>query len=216
MRRVGAVQNMLADSIAGTGMPIDSASFVFIISLAAVVNGLGIVRWLNGLTEYIRRGERLNVKSYHVFTLIAGFQFLLHVLFWWSLWSIRGTATINFLSYLYLLLGPVFLFVGTASLIPEPDSDHIDLRSHYFEVRPVYATVLILAWLWAIFLGPILRGGLAPTTPVFGIFLLVAVAQRATDNPTVHTAIAVLNWFVLIVFIALFQLQLGGFAHASG
>lgn len=197
-------------------MPIDSASFVFIISLAAVVNGLGIVRWLNGLSEYIRHRERLNVTPYHVFTLQAGFQFLLHVLFWWSLWSIRGTATINFLSYLYLLLGPVLLFVGTATLTPEPDGDHIDLRSHYFEVRPVYATVLILAWLWAVFLGPILRGGFAPTTPLFGIFLLAAIAQRATDNPIVHTAIIVLNWIVLIVFIAFFQLQLGGFAHASG
>jgi hypothetical protein len=197
-------------------MPIDSASFVFIISLAAVVNGLGIVRWLNGLTEYIRHRKRLSVQPFHVFTLMAGFQFMLHVLFWWSLWGIRGTATINFLSYLYLLLGPVLLFVGTATLTPEPEDDRIDLRTHYFDARPVYATVLILAWLWAVFLGPILRGSFAPTTPLFGVFLLVAIAQRLTDRPVVHTAVAVLNWIVLVVFIALFQLQLGGFASAPG
>lgn len=197
-------------------MPIDSASFVFIISLAAVVNGLGIVRWLNGLTEYIRHRKRLSVQPFHVFTLMAGFQFMLHVLFWWTLWGIRGTATINFLSYLYLLLGPVLLFVATATLTPEPEDDRIDLRAHYFDARPVYATVLILAWLWAVFLGPVLRGGFAPTTPLFGVFLLVAIAQRASDKPAVHTAIAVLNWSVLVVFIAFFQLQLGGFTNSAG
>jgi len=133
-------------------MQVDSASFVFIISLAAVVNGLGIVRWLTGFSEFVRRRPALQITHYWVFSLAAVFQFLLHVLFWWSLWSIRGSASINFLSYLYLLSGPILLFVGTAVLAPGPDGDNIDLRKHYFQVRTIYSTVLILAWLWAVFL----------------------------------------------------------------
>lgn len=113
-------------------MPVDSDSFVFIISLAAVINGLGIVRWLSGFTEYLRRMPSLRITHYWVFTLSACFQFLLHVLFWWSLWGIRGTATINFLSYLYLLTGPALLFVGSAMLAPDLADDEIDLRDHYF------------------------------------------------------------------------------------
>jgi hypothetical protein len=194
---------------------IDASSFVFIISLAAVVNGLGIVRWLNGLTEYFRLRDRLSVKFYSVFLALAGFQFLLHVLFWWSLWSIRGTTTINFLSYLYLLLGPVLLFVATATLSPEAEDNQIDLRAHYQKVRRVYATVLILAWLWAIFLGPVLRGFVAPTTPFFLAFLAIAVVQRIADHPVAQVAVALLNWSVLVVFIVLFHMQLGGFANAA-
>ena len=190
-------------------MPVDSASFVFIISLAAVVNGLGIVRWLTGFTEFVRRRSSLRVTPYPVFVLAAVFQFLLHVLFWWSLWNIRGSASVNFLSYLYLLAGPVLLFIGTAVLSPELDGDHIDLRKHYFEARGVYSTVLILAWLWALLLSPVLRDALAPGAAFFAAFMTVAVIQRLTANPTAHGVAAVLNWLLLVTFVGRYQLQLG-------
>lgn len=190
-------------------MQIDSASFVFIISLAAVVNGLGIVRWLTGFSEFVRHRSKLQITHYWVFSLAAVFQFLLHVLFWWSLWNIRGSATINFLSYLYLLSGPVLLFVGTAVLSPDVDSDNLDLRKHYFEARTIYSTVIILAWLWAIFLSPILRGTFAPTAAFYSAFMIVAVIQRLTANQTVHGVAAVLNWLLLGAFVGLYQSQLG-------
>jgi len=191
-------------------MPVDSASFVFIIALAGVVNGLGIVRWLTGFTEYLRRRSSLRVPLYWVFTLTACFQFLLHILFWWSLWGMRGTATINFLSYLYLLSGPILLFVATALLIPAIDGDEIDIRAHYFSIRSDYSTILILLWLWAIFLTPLLRGDYSPITPIFSIFLINAVVMRATANPTVHSVSTVLNWFLFAAVIGLHFLQLGG------
>ena len=193
-------------------MPVDSDSFVFVISLAAVVNGLGIVRWLSGLTEYLRRKPSLRIAHYWVFTLFASFQFLLHVLFWWSLWGIRGTATINFLSYLFLLAGPVLLFVGSAMLAPDLADDEIDLRDHYYEARTVYASVLILAWLWAIFLSPVLRGSFAPTLPTFALFLAVAVVQRFSGNPALQGVLAIANWLLLVVFVSIHALQLDGLA----
>lgn len=197
-------------------MPVDSASFVFIISLAAVVNGLGIVRWLTGFTEYLRRKPSLQVTHYWVFTLSACFQFMLHILFWWSLWSIRGSATINFLSFLYLLSGPVMLFVGSALLSPDLSKTEIDLKTHYFQARTTYSTILILLWLWVIFLSPILRGSFAPASPLFAAFLTVAVVRRATANPLVHRIAAALNWILLAVFIGLYQMQLGGALQVGG
>ena len=193
-------------------MPVDSDSFVFVISLAAVVNGLGIVRWLTGFTEYLRRRPSLRLTHYWVYTLAAGFQFMLHVLFWWSLWSIRGTATINFLSYLFLLSGPILLFVGSAMLAPDLSEDDIDLRDHYLQTRPVYASVLIMAWLWAILLSPVLRGSVAPTLPYFALFLTVAIGQRLTGNLAIQGVLAVANWLLFIAFIASYAMQLGGTA----
>ena len=191
-------------------MPIDASSFVFIISLAAVVNGLGIVRWLNAFAEYIRRRSTIEIRHYRVFTLLAVFQFLLHILFWWSLWNIRGTASVNFLSYLYLLSGPVLLFVGTAILSANLDSDGVDLREHYAGMRKPYATVLILTWVWAIFLSPVLRGSFIGTSVVFAAFLLIAVVQRLVDKPVVQTVVAVANWILIAFFVAAYQFRLGG------
>lgn len=191
-------------------MPVDAASFVFIIALAGVVNGLGIVRWLTGLTEYIRQRSSLDIQLYWVFALTACFQFFLHILFWWSLWSLRGTASINFLSFVYMLTGPILLFVGTALLMPNVDSDEIDLKEHYFATRSSYSNVLILLWLWAIFASPLLRGAFAPTAPIFAVFLANAVAMRATANPTVNSVSAIVNWILFTVIIGIYFLQLGG------
>lgn len=70
--------------------------------------------------------------------------------------------------------------------------------------------MLILAWLWGILLSPVLRGSFAPTLPTFALFLAVAVVQRLSGNPTLQGVLAIANWLLLIVFISIHALQLGG------
>jgi len=191
-------------------MPVDASSFVFIIALAGIVNGLGIVRWLTVFAEYLRLRSTVRVVHYWVFTLSAGLQFLLHILFWWSLWTLRGDATINFLSYLYVLSGPILLYLGTALLTPNVDGDKLDLRQHYFAARSVFSNVLFLLWLWALFVSPMLRGSFAPTAPVFIVFLANALVMRATTNATIQGISAIVNWVLFVALIAHYFLQLGG------
>lgn len=191
-------------------MTLDYAAFAFIITLAAVVNGLGIVRWLAGFAEYLRRRQRLQIQHYWVFSLFAGFQFLMHILLWWSLWSVRGASAFNFLTYLYLLTGPILLYLGTSLLAPNLDDKVIDLRAHYFGVQPLYFTILVFLWVWSILLWPVLQGGLAPTAPIFTLLLVTAVTLRVTRNPRVHGAIAVINWLLAAVFVAVYATELGG------
>lgn len=191
---------------------LDIRAFAYIISLAAVVNGLGIVRWLTVFSEYVRRKSSLEIQHHWQFTLLAGFQFMLHILMWWTLWGVRDSANFNFLTYMYLLTGPVLLFLGTSLLTPSFDSEKIDVRSHFFEVRSTYSTVLALNWLWAILAGPILRGFLAPTVPLLTLFLVTALVLRATENPRVHSIVVVVNWLLVAAFVALYGMQLGGVA----
>ena len=116
-------------------MEVDFRAFAFVVSLAAVVNGLGIVRWLAGFGEYLRRRQSLDLRHDWVFILFAGHQFLLHILLWWSLWGVRDASNFNFLIYLYMLAGPVLLYLGSSLLVPDVD-ETVDLRSHYFGARP--------------------------------------------------------------------------------
>lgn len=188
-------------------MPTDYQTFAFVITLAAVVNGLGIVRWLSGFAEYLRRRH---VTHYWVFSLSAGYQFLLHILFWWTLFSLHGAATINFLTFMYLLTGPILLFVGTAILLPDVDEDAIDLKEHFRATRPIYSTVLVLLWLWAIFSSPIMHGFFSPALPLLTAFLASALVLRISANPRIHSVVAIVNWLLLVSFIALYFMQLGG------
>jgi hypothetical protein len=188
----------------------DTASFTFIISLAAVVNGLGIVRWLTGSAEYLRRRQSLQVTHYWVFTLTASFQFFLHILLWWSLWGLRGNASLNFVTYLYVLTGPLLLYLGTFLLSMDINDDRIDLRDHYTNVRPSYATTFILLCIWMILSGPIIFGFFPPNTLLKLAFLVLGVALRVSANSKVHGAVAVLNWLTLVAFIGIYSLELGG------
>jgi len=190
-------------------MPLEFASFTFLVTLAAVVNGLGIVRWLTSFAEALRHKDSLGIRHYWVFSLYAGFQFLLHILMWWSLWGVRGSGEINFLVYIFVLTGPILLFFGTSMLIPTNEENAVDMKVHYFAARPTYSSVLTLLWVWAICLSPVLRGEFAPTLPVFALFLVVALTQRIVANPKLQGALAVINWLLLVIFIAGYAMQFG-------
>ena len=191
-------------------MELDFRSFAFIITLAAVINALGMVRWLTAFAEYLRKRQSIRVDFYWVFVLAAAFQFLLHILLWWSLWNARQAETFNFLTYLYMLTGPVLLYLGTSLLVPDVDNNGVDLKEHYFRARTSYTTVLILLWLWAIFLWPLLVGAFAPTAKILAIYAAVTFVMRISDKPVVHKVAVILNWLVLAVFIAGFGMRLGG------
>ena len=63
----------------------------------------------------------------------------MHPVMWWSLWGVRGLGDINFLIYVYLLAGPILLYLGTSVLMPEIVDDSVDMREHYFGARTTYS-----------------------------------------------------------------------------
>lgn len=191
-------------------MQIEFAAFTFIFTLAAVINGLGIVRWLSALAEYLRTKTSAKVTDNGTFLIFASFQFLLHVLLWWSMWGIRAVENFNFLDYLYLLTGPVLLFLSSSLLVPDAGEDGVGLAQHFEKMRKTYATTLAGAWLWTLLLWPVFLGLAPPSLPFHATFLLLAIVLRFTRNPRAVTAIGLLNWLVLVVFVSRFSMQLGG------
>lgn len=194
-------------------MEITKEVWTFIIALAAVVNGLGIVRLLGGFSDYLRNRESLNVEHYWVYALVAIFQFLIHLLLWWSIIGLKAAANINFLTYLYLLIGPTLLFLGTSLLIPDAANESINLREHYFSIRKTIYSIAILFWLWAIFLWPAFGYAFAPTVPLISLFLLISVILRLTHNQKAHAVLVVGNLVVYAMFVALYAMKLGEVAR---
>ncbi len=195
-------------------MELDFPAFAFIMTLAAVINGMGIVRLLASFAEYLRRQSNLEIVHYWVFNLWIAFQFLLHILLWWSLWNTRATEAFSFLNYLYLLSGPILLYLGASLLIPDLDDHSMDMYKHFYGIRVPYFTVIVIFWLWVIFLFPVLAGRFAPTVPVVVSFLAIGLILRFTANPKIHAAAAISIWLLLIIFVAAFAMRLGAVAEA--
>lgn len=188
----------------------DISSFAFTISLAAVINGLGIVRLLTTLAEYLRAREKFKVTHYWVYGLLLIFQFLLHVLLWWSMFGIRVAGAFNFLGYLFLLIGPILLYLATSVLLPDVQDDTVDLRAQYFQLTPTHFTIMAVMFLWAIFLWPVLVGKFAPTAPVLGAYCVCAVALRFTRSATAHAILVPVYCLLMVAFVAFFAMDLGG------
>ena len=190
-------------------MEIDYRAFAFVITLAGVINGLGIVRMLSAFAEYLRNYPRYEINNYWVFDLWASYQFLMHILLWWSLWNLRHVEGLNFGRYLYILTGPIILYLGTSLFAPDIDEERIDLRVHFFGVRRAYFTILGLFWLWAIFSWPMLLGVSPPTISILVANLVITVILGLTDNPKVHAGLVVAVWASLFLFVARYGMWLG-------
>lgn len=189
----------------------DVSSFAFTISLAAVINGLGLVRLLTALATYTQ--GRHKVTHYWVYALILFFQFLMHILLWWAMFGTRAAGTLNFLQYLYLLIGPIIMFLSTSMLLPDIEGSDVDMRALYGQVYRSYFAVISLLWLWPVFLWPILVGAFAPAWPVFlGMFFLALVLRSSAPNRA-HAFLVPVYCAAIVVFIAFYQLELGGAAR---
>ena len=190
-------------------MEITQGVFTFIVSLAAVINGLGIVRIVGGLGDYIRRRETLNVNHYWVFSLVVLFQLLAHVLIWWAMLGLRDIGSINFLQYLYLLLGPTLLFLATSLLLPDITDNRVDLRTEYRRLRKPYYSILTVFWAWSIAIWPVFGYPLAPTWKFAAGWMAIMIVLRLTENPKVHAVLISATWLLLIVYIGIYAMQLG-------
>ena len=190
-------------------MQLDYRAFAFVIALAAVVNGLGLTRMLLGLAEYLRCKQRLEVTRSWLFTSWAMFQFLIHLLLWWQLWAIREASGFSFTTFLYLLTGPITLFLATSLLLPDVAEGRMNLTAHYGDVRRTFFAVSAFFWLWVLLIGPILLGGFTPAAPVLGAMFGLMVIMRLQENPRVHTAFTVVSWLLLGYYIMNFAIRFG-------
>ena len=193
-------------------MEMTPSIFMFIVALAAVVNGLGIVRIVGGLGEFIRRRESLNVTFYWVHSLLVLFQLLVHVLLWWSFIGLRDVESINFLQYGFLLIGPVLLYLATSLLVPDFDDNTVDLRAAYWRSSNSYYTILMVFWPWTMAIWPVFGYPLAPTWRFGVLWLAMMAVMRFSENEKVHGVLVSAVWLLMIAFIGIYAMQLGGVA----
>ena len=191
-------------------MEITQGVFTFIVSLAAVINGLGIVRIVGGLGEYIHRRESLNVTYYWVYSLLVLFQLLAHVLIWWALLGLRDIGSINFLQYLYVLLGPTLLYLATSLLVPDITDNQVDLRAEYRRLRKPYYSIQTVFWAWTMAIWPVFGYPMAPTWKFAVCWMAIMIILRLTENAKVHAVLISASWLLLIVYIGIYAMQLGG------
>ena len=100
-----------------------SSTWDFVIALVAVINGLGVIRLLSAYGDFLAHRNEGRITHFWIYYLVALFQLMIHFLFWWSIVGVRAAGEVNFLQFLYLLIGPTLLYLGTSILIAESEDD---------------------------------------------------------------------------------------------
>ena len=186
-----------------------------IVMLAAVINGLGIVLLVSGIGDYLKKRSLLNIQHYWAYTLLTIFQLLTHLLLWWSMLGVKSSVGhFTFLSYLYLLTGPILLYLGTRLIIPEINDESINLHKEYYAFRKTFYSIMATFWLWVIFIWPVFGYSFPPTVSLLTAWLLISMVLRFTDNPKAHAVLVTANLVVFAVFIAIFAMQVGEVARS--
>ncbi|MFG0291087.1 MAG: hypothetical protein ACF8CQ_23175 [Rhodopirellula sp. JB044] len=131
---------------------LDISAFKHVIVPIGVVIGLGVARIVVSVSQYVSRWERVRFSSVHALWSFS--LFLMLVGLWWIIWGLRfvDAERWSFFTLIYLLAGPVLLFLPSIILLPDvPQDGELDLGSVVEEAARTLFLCLAAFLLWLAF-----------------------------------------------------------------
>jgi len=105
--------------------------FEFLLTLYAIVAGLGVSLLVRSIGQMIEARDR--VRLYWVHTCWLALVFVAHVVSWFALWRFEGHSPWTVLQALLLLCVPIFLYLISHLAVPElEDERNHDMRDYYY------------------------------------------------------------------------------------
>ena len=179
--------------------------FEYLGVILSVIMGLGLTHILAGVSKTIH--HRKTVKPYWVHTLWA-FNILLYiVVIWWGMFWWSSQQDWLFFQFLMLILYATILFLLASLLYPWDLPDGFDFEKHFFDTRPWFFSVLVIAWLIDI-PETLLKseGGLRDLPQAYIAlaitFIALGIGGAVWSNKTYHKIIAVLWGTITIAYLS--------------
>ncbi len=108
------------------------SAFEYVTVLISIILGLGITQILTGVANLYHKMER--VKFYWPHALWVVFVLILQIQDWWLTYEIKGYTPWRLLTFLFVMLYPINLFILARMLFPATFRGKIiDLKVFYFE-----------------------------------------------------------------------------------
>jgi len=186
--------------------------FNYLSVVTSIILGLGLGHLLIGCARLIHARELLVVPW-----LYMGWVVLLlpvYLAYWWAFWDYRKQVRWTFMAFLFLLIGPIGLYLITALLLPDISNQaSFKADAHYLNIRRWFFGLWSVLQVWGIMLSPWLRDGFKGASflnryKYAQYILLVALVAGffsvAPPGPTflLDTCILVIFWLVLIYLLS--------------
>ena len=129
----------------------DVTNALLVAMMFVMVLSIGIGNILMNVSGILDRRTRL--AAHWIPTSWLLLLLLQHLHMFWHTLAILDVETWSFASFLYIVSGPILLFLATSLMLSDPaESESSDPCAHYFRVAPQFFSILavLMAWMVAV------------------------------------------------------------------
>lgn len=159
--------------------------FEYVSVMVGIVLALGVSHLLDATSRILRE------RSWHELDPLFSVWFLIqigiHFEVWWALWSYRDLAVWDYMSFVYVIIGPVLLVINNGFLVPtRAELGSVCLEEHFLTMKPRIMGVWILFMAWSVLFGPIVAGELVEEVISQVVMIGLVLLTLFTRSRRVH------------------------------
>jgi hypothetical protein len=184
--------------------------FEYVTVLISIILGLGITQIVTGIADVIHQWNRIKIYWPHALWIVLVFVMDIHE--WWYTYELKKHEQWHLVSFLFLILYPILLFVLARILFPfgAMDTD-LDFKVFYFSNYRKFFLMVSLLVVLAILQDVLLEGySVISQLPKFSIPLVLSVlAIKKVKHETLHQVIVLLLLAAFIGSLAVLDYTIG-------
>lgn len=143
--------------------------YVFV--AVSILLGLAITRLLHHVALLVRIHTRV---TFHWATALWALSVMAYILqFWWVGWELREVAQWEFLDFLVLILGGIFVYGAAEMALPVQDDDEDDDELDFLVHSRGFGRLSALSMLVYLCIGPYVNLAVLPAPPPLGLVLAI-------------------------------------------
>ena len=173
--------------------------FEYVTVLISIILGMGITQIVTGIADIIHQWNKMKLYWPHVLWMLL--VFVMHIHEWWYTYDLKKHESWYLISFLFLILYPIMLFVLARILFPFGSMEtETDFKVFYFEnYRKFFLIVMILVMLSVA--QDIFLEGYEWQGQILKLLIVVAlgtISVKKISNELLHKAVVVA---LLLAFI---------------
>lgn len=183
--------------------------FEYVSVLISIILGLGITLVLSGIAQLISRWNM--VAPFWPYLVWVVLVFVLHVHEWWIMYDLRTMERWSILTFLFVILYPILLFIMANLLFPRRwRKKDVHLKNFYFRMYPKFFLCALALILVAV-LSDVLIAGLPLNEQVIKILLFGIILTLYIIKPrqaVVHGIAALLFLSTMVISLIVLSEEL--------
>jgi len=171
----------------------DVSSSLLVAMMFVMVLSIGIANILMGLSALLNQRSPREIDWLPTSWVLL--LLLQHLNMFWHTLTILEAEEWGFGGFLYVVTGPILLFLATSLLLADPAyAGPSDARAHYFRVAPRFFSIMAVLMLWMIGVDFVLGSGFTAAGFWNAIFVVPFLVLANSNGLRLHVTLTGVTW----------------------